>query len=237
MPSSFIIKTFIIFTSFFFFINATQAQLRKIQGVVKDSVTGETLENATIAVYRLPDSVLVVQTRSTKSGYTFRRGAGNYLLITSFVGYNNDSIAFSLLPGDDVMNMRPVTLVKSGTHLTEVVVRSVVPPVIVKNDTIIFNTGSFNLRPHSSVEELLRKLPGVEVDRDGNVTVQGRRVEKIFIDGKEFLLNDPKLATQNLLADMVEKIEAFDNKSELAKRTGITDMNAGKAINLRLKPG
>jgi hypothetical protein len=117
----------------------------------------------------------------------------------------------------------------------EVVVRSVIPPVIVKNDTLVYNTNAVKTQPNATIEDLIKKLPGMEVDKNGDIILHGKKVEKIYIDGKEFFLNDPKMATQNLTADMIDAIEAFDNQSDRARFTGIKEMKANKAINLRLK--
>src|SRR6202012_1675223 len=110
-----------------------------------------------------------------------------------------------------------------------------IPPAIVKNDTIAFNAGAFPTRPNATVEDLLRKLPGIDVDKNGNVTMQGQRVDKIYLDGKEFFLNDPRMATQNLPADIVDEIETFDSRTERARLTGIKDFTHTKTINIKLK--
>jgi hypothetical protein len=133
------------------------------------------------------------------------------------------------------MNAGLLHMRKTSGELIKVVVRAVIPPVIVKSDTIVYNTEAFKAKPNATVAVLLKQLPSMELDKEGNVSFQGEKVQKIYIDGKEFFLNDPKLATQNLLADMVQKVEAFDDKCEKAKRTGIPDDNPGKAINLQLK--
>ena len=91
------------------------------------------------------------------------------------------------------------------------------------------------MRPHATIEELLRKLPGVEVDADGNVTMQGKKVEKVYIDGKEFFLNDLRNATRNLPADIVSQVELFDAQSDQARLSGIKGISRSKAINIKLK--
>lgn len=174
---------------------------------------------------------------ASKSGFVINRvPIGNFILKISHIGYRDTSLSITLRKEDSLYSTGTIKLSKSDGQLLEVVIKSVIPPVIEQNDTIIYNTSAFQTRPNAPVEELLKKLPGVEVDKDGNVTVRGERVQKILIDGKEFLFNDPKIATQNLLADMVQKVEVFNEKSEKAKLTGIADDNPPKALNLRLKP-
>src|SRR6185436_4742490 len=84
-------------------------------------------------------------------------------------------------------------------------------PIQVKNDTVQFNTSGFKTLPNATAEDLLKKLPGVEVDKEGNVKAQGEQVQKVLVDGKEFFGNDPKLATKNLTADMIESVQVFDD--------------------------
>ncbi len=105
----------------------------------------------------------------------------------------------------------------------------------MKNDTIAFNASGYPSPPNSTVEDLLRKLPGVEIDKDGNVTMQGQKVDKITINGKDFFLNDLRSATQNLPADLVAQVEVFDTQTEKARMTGIKGNSKTKTINLKLK--
>ncbi|MBK5271092.1 MAG: TonB-dependent receptor, partial [Bacteroidia bacterium] len=108
-------------------------------------------------------------------------------------------------------------------------------PIQVKNDTVQFNASGFKTKPNATVEDLLKKLPGVEVDKEGNVKSQGEQVQKVYVDGKEFFGNDPKLATKNLTADMVESIQVFDDMSDQAKFTKIDDGSRNKTVNIKLK--
>ena len=106
---------------------------------------------------------------------------------------------------------------------------------MINNDTIEFNTENFNTQPNAVVEDLLKKLPGVTVDADGTVKVNGQTVNKVYVNGKEFFTGDPKMATKNLNADAVDKVQVFDRKSDQATFTGVDDGNGEKAINIKLK--
>src|SRR5438034_9468033 len=119
--------------------------------------------------------------------------------------------------------------------LSEVVVTSEAPPVTLVGDTIQYNAGSFKTSPNANVEDLLKKLPGMKVEKDGTVKAQGEKVNKVLVDGKEFFGNDPKIATKNLPADAVDKVQVYDKQSDQAKLTGFEDGNNEKTINLKLK--
>ncbi len=214
-----------------------QTEAVTIKGKAGDAITHAVLSDASLSLLHLPDSMVIRRLLSGKNGFLFNRlKPGNYLLYISNIGYRDTSVGITIKTGDTVLNTGTIWLRTAVCSLVEVVVKAIIPPVITKSDTIVYDAAAFKTRPNATVEELLKKLPGIEVDRDGNVTIQGEKVQKVFIDGNEFFLNDPKLATQNLLAEMVDKVEAFNEKSEKAKLTGIPDQNPGKVINLRLKP-
>jgi hypothetical protein len=122
----------------------------------------------------------------------------------------------------------------SNAVLQDVVV--VAAPVTIKGDTIEYNAGSFKVnKPNAVVEDLLKKLPGVEVESDGTIKANGQEVKRILVDGKQFFSNDPKLASKNLQADMVNKVQVFDKKSDKSEFTGFDDGNSEPTINLTLK--
>ncbi|HET9431035.1 MAG TPA: outer membrane beta-barrel protein, partial [Chitinophagaceae bacterium] len=127
-----------------------------------------------------------------------------------------------------------LTLDKNIKTLSEVVVTSNIP-IVVKGDTVQFNAGSIRTRPNASAEELLKKIPGMEVDREGNVKSQGEQVQKVLVDGQEFFGNDPKLATKNLTAEMIESVQVFDDMSDQAKFTKMDDGKRNKTLNIKLK--
>jgi len=119
--------------------------------------------------------------------------------------------------------------------LTEVTIEADRIPLGVRGDTITYNTEAFKTKPGATVEDLLKRLPGVEVARDGSIKAQGEDVQNVLVDGKEFFGKDPKIATQNLEAEAVDEVEVFDKASEMAEFTGIDDGQEEKTINLKLK--
>jgi hypothetical protein len=207
---------------------------RQFRGIVKDSLSQDVLEGTIIHLLSMPGGKVLHTVRMKRQGFSFSlEDKLRYMLVASFVGYEPDTVLIG--DRDSLPPLLMILLHPARKTMTEVVVRSVIPPATVKNDTISFNTQAYATRPHATIEELLRKLPGVEVDAQGNVTIQGKKVEKIYIDGKEFYLYDLRNATRNLPADIVSQVELFDNQSDQAKLSGIKDVGHTKAINIKLK--
>ncbi len=125
-------------------------------------------------------------------------------------------------------------MIPKSKLLAEVIVKSG-SPIRIKGDTTVYTADSFKVREGANVEELLRRLPGIQVDKDGKITAMGERVTKVLVDGEEFFGSDPGIATKNLRADIVKEVEVFDKKSDQAEFTGIDDGVKDKTINLKLK--
>ncbi len=158
---------------------------------------------------------------------------GNYLLQVSFLGYETYSNQVSVPV--DKNRLGAIVLKTRSENIGEVQVRGEYVPLAIKKDTVEYNANAFKLRPDAVTEDLLKKLPGIEVDRAGNIKAMGEDVKKLFVDGKEFFGNDPKVATKNVPADAVDKVQVYDRKSEEAMFTGIDDGSRDKTINLMLK--
>lgn len=216
------------------------ATAQKNEGVVKgslmDSVSGQMLYDATVSVVRTSDSALISFTLSSNSGYfeVKNLAPGNYRLVVSYQGFSTLKKSFSVTAEQPVADLGKVIMDRSYKTLDEVVVKDDAP-VKIKGDTIAFNADAFRTKPNAVVEDLLKKLPGVSVEKDGTVKAQGETVQKVYVDGKEFFGSDPKLATKNLGADMVQEVEVFDDMSEQARFSKIDDGSRSKAINLKLK--
>ena len=206
-----------------------------VTGILQDSVSASPLEDATVSVMRLPDSTLISFTLTRKNGsFEIRNlAAGDYLLAISFVGLKSYKKKFSVSAAHTEEDFGILKMLRADKALDEVVITEA--PVKVSGDTISFKADAFKTKPNATVEDLLKKLPGVQVDKDGTVKAQGENVQKVYVDGKEFFNNDPKLATKNLTAEMVDRVEVFDDMSEQAKFNGIDDGSRSKAINLKLK--
>ena len=206
-----------------------------LQGRAVDT-SAAPLASSTVMLLSPKDSSLVNFMRSDDKGaFTFKNlKSGTYVLKISFVGF----IPYNLVvqpTGEAVIDLGALKLKPITRELMEVVVRTAKAPLTIKGDTIEYNASSFKVPPGSTVEDLLRKLPGVQVDADGNIRAQGQTVEKVTVDGKSFFGNDPKLATKNLQAESISKVQVYNDKTEQAKLTGVEDGKKQKTVNLELK--
>lgn len=233
-------KTLAVFFPLFFLLLAGNMQAQEkvsgsVKGKVTDSIKKENLREATISVVKAKDSSVVAYTVAKPDGSFEIKDlpAGMYRLIVSYSGYESYSKNFMVSADFPAINVNTIYLQPRGTMLEAVVVEG--PPIQVKKDTVEFRASAFAVKPNANAEDILKKLPGVEVDREGNVKAQGEDVQKVYVDGKEFFGNDPKLATKNITADMIESIQVFDDMSDQAKFTRIDDGSRAKTINIKLK--
>lgn len=161
---------------------------------------------------------------------------GSYLLQTSYLGYKPHYKKINIpLPKGNILTA--IIMEPLDVNLPELEVSADRIPFIIKDDTIEYGAGSYKVKTDAAAEDLLKKLPGVQVDRVGNIKAQGENVQNVLVDGKEFFSSDPKVATKNLPADAVDKVQVYDKKSEETELTGIEDGNYAKTINLVLKDG
>ncbi len=206
-----------------------------IQGSIQDT-TETPLPAATILLLQPKDSALVDFSRSDEKGFFSFKNVKNtgYLLKISYVSYlpfqRSIPISTTQIIDLGVLRIKPVT-----KELQEVVIQGEKNPLSIQGDTLTYDATTFKVQLGSAVEELLRRIPGVEIDAQGNVKTHGKDINKILVNGKSFFGNNPKTATKNLDADMVSKIQIFNEKSEQSRITGIDDGNDQKVMNLVLK--
>ena len=223
-----------------FVASISQSFAQKTEGIVRGKLVDTTakisLADATVSVVNPKDSSLNSFALSTKTGaFEIKNLAvGEYRLIISSKGYEEYKKNFSISADKLVIDFGSISMTKDYKMMQGVTVTSEAP-IQVKNDTIQFNTSGFKTQPNATVEDLLKKIPGMDVDKDGTVKAQGEQVQKILVDGKEFFGTDPKLATKNLTADMVESVQVFDDMSDQAKFTKVDDGSRSKTINIKLK--
>jgi hypothetical protein len=206
-----------------------------IHGKVVDSLTSEPMEFATTAVLDMKDSSLVSYTLTIKSGvFTLHNlpAQKQLKLVVSFVGYKNYRKTFNLDKGAAV-DMGTIKLSSKG-YMKELNINAEASPVIFKKDTIEFSAEAFKTPPNAVVEELLRRLPGIQVDIDGTITFNGKKISKLLIGGKEFFVNDPKIATRNLDASLIDKVQVYDDRENDPDHL-IPDSKVNKIIDLKLK--
>lgn len=219
----------------FLIASSTYAQNKaSIKGFLADSSSQAPIEYATVAVVNSKDTSLISYTLTDKKGSFKLSGIPTdraTKLIISYVGYPTYRQNLQLKAGE-IKDFG--TLMFSGTHLKEVVIQGERSPVVIKKDTIEFNTEAFKTRPNAVVEELLRKLPGVQVNSNGSILVNGKKISKLLIDGKEFFGNDPLVATRNLDADLLDKIQVYDDRENDPDHK-LNASELSKIINLKLK--
>lgn len=212
------------------------SQKYSLRGTMVDTAAAP-LAGGTVMLLAPADSSLLAFTRTGENGvFEFKsQPSGEYLLRCSYFGYRNLQKNVRLEGAESAVDAGLLHMQLKSQLLAEVEVRGEANPVTIKQDTIEFNAGSFKVKDNAVVEDLLKKLPGVEVERDGTVRAQGEKVKNVMVDGKKFFGDDPKLATKNLPADAVEKVQVFDKKSDQAVFSGIDDGQREKTINLDLK--
>jgi hypothetical protein len=217
---------------------AQRSHYSSIKGTVIDSTSRQPLEAATVSVFYASDSSLVNYSITNKKGEFFIAEIPQEKPCRLMISYNSLGTYFEdfIIPANTKeLTIKTIRLRKSYTEMEEVLVMAQRPPVIIKKDTVEFNAGSFKTQVNGVVEDLLKQLPGVEVDADGNITINGKKVSKITVDGKDFFGSDFKITTKNLPKDIIDKIQIVDNKSREAMFNKTTTGNEDKAINLTLK--
>lgn len=161
--------------------------------------------------------------------------AGDYLFQASFLGYETYTREVSVGPAGTPSNLGIIEMTPALNALSEVVINGQRIPVLINKDTVEYDASAFRVRADDNVEDLLKRLPGIEVERDGSITAQGRDVEQVLVDGKEFFGGDPTIATRNIPADAVKSVQVYDRQTDDAKFTGVDDGERSKTINLELK--
>lgn len=216
--------------------HANAQQSHSITGTVEDTASVRKLMHTSVSILNQRDSTLVKFARADDAGKFTMEGIpdGDYILLATYPKYADFVDFFSLdsASGDKDFGQLYMTLV--ATLLQEVIVQGR-QAITIKGDTTEYDAASFVIQPNSKVEDLLKQLPGIQVDRDGKITAQGQTVSKVLVDGEEFFGDDPTLVTQNLRGDMVDKVQLYDKKSDQADFTGVDDGETIKTINIQLK--
>jgi len=214
---------------------ATAQTKGSVKGKVIDSEDKTFVPGATISFQKMPDSTVVGFTISDDFGNFEYKGLalGEYKIIVKMTGSAVLSKDFSITA--EKMEVDLGTLALQPETIETIVVKGEVAPVEIKQDTVEFNAAAFKTKPNATTEDLLKKLPGVEVAKDGSVKAQGEQVRRVLVDGKPFFGDDPKAATKNIRADMIEKVQIIDQLSEQSQFTGVDDGNREKVINITTK--
>jgi hypothetical protein len=214
--------------------SACLSQSAIVKGKISDTLEKKTLSNAVISLTRQSDSTLYKFSRSNSNGEFSIPNItpGKYRLLVSFpkfADYSDD-----LEVNKPVIDLGTIPLTGKAKLLEEVIVRGG-QAIKIKGDTTEFNADSFKVRDGATVEDLLKEFPGFQVDSKGQITVQGKQVGKVLVDGEEFFGDDPTMATQNISAKAVDKVQVFDTKTDQQQLTGISTGNESKTVNIKLK--
>lgn len=224
----------ILFTCFvFLFCIAAQAQQAAIRGNVSDSSEKRNLHLAAISLLRKSDTTLVSYTRSDAIGKFVlpKTDTGQYLILVTYPRFADYMEKIEVKTDTDLGN---VFMTLKSKVLEEVIIRTG-SAIKIKGDTTEFVADSFRVKEGATVEDLLKKLPGFTVNSKGEIVAQGKKVDKVLVDGEEFFGDDPTMATQNISAKAVDKVQVFETKTEQQQLTGMTTGNEGKTVNIKLK--
>lgn len=222
--------------SFFVSKNESNAQVNSIlvKGKIVDTITYDNIIGTSISIIKASDSTLINFTRCNEDGdFSLKiNEPGDYIIL-----YSHNTFAQFVdekyIPKEGI-DLGEIALLPKSTLLKEIVITEN-RAITIKGDTVEYNADSFKVREFASVEELLKKLPGIEVDANGNITAHGEKVQKMLVDGDEFFSDDPIVLSKMLRASSVSTVQVFDDKSEQSKFTGIDDGVKEKTINLKLK--
>ncbi|MDE6347968.1 MAG: carboxypeptidase-like regulatory domain-containing protein, partial [Bacteroides sp.] len=205
--------------------------------VVED--TQEPAIQATVQLLSLPDSAQAAGVATSNQGYFTlpKVKAGKYVLKVSYIGFKNKLLPLQLAASAPEKNVGTLTLETDAVMLSEAVVTAEAPQVQVVEDTLVYNSSAYRTPEGAMLEELVKKLPGAEVDDEGNVKINGKDLSKIMVDGKEFFGGDVKTGLKNLPVEMIDKLKTYDKKSDLARITGIDDGEETTVLDLTVKKG
>src|SRR5450755_4341036 len=221
----------------FFGLGASAQNNYSVKGTIADKVEKVKLVTSAVTILQARDSILV------KFGYTKTNGSfmldglpgGQYILLVAYPDYADYVETFSLDSINRTHDFGQINMSLRSRLLKEVIIKGTASQMKIKGDTTEFNARAFVIQPNAKVEDLLKQLPGITVDKDGKITAEGQTVTKVLVDGEEFFGDDPTLVTRNIRADMVDKIQLYDKKSDQAAFTGVDDGKTQKTINVKLR--
>ena len=214
-----------------------QAQQHLITGAIIDKGTNDPVEASTVQLLRA-DSTYISGAISDENGLFSLQAPedGSYLLKITSVGYKPTVRRIMMTQGKDLA-MGKININAEAIMLKAATVTAMAKKVVLKEDTFVYNSAAYRTPEGSTIEELVKRLPGAEVSDDGSIKINGKEVKKILVDGKEFMTGDTKTALKNLPTSIIDKIKAYDEKSDLAKVTGIDDGEEETVLDFGIKRG
>lgn len=207
-----------------------------IKGAIIDTAAKTPMDGATITVLTAKDSILQKFTYTSKGNFEISNlAAGKFLLLVTYPEFVDYSAEFTLDAAHPQKSFGNIAMILKAKMLQDVIVKAKVVAIKIKGDTTEFNAAAYATQKNAKVEDLLQQLPGMRINQSGVILFQGEQVQKILVDGEEFFGDDPALVTKNVRADMVSKIQVYNDKSDAAKQTGIDDGQKIKTINVVLR--
>jgi len=221
-----------VFLAFFLYQTTIQAQ-SIVSGKVQDKTKGSSLQDASLQLLNLKDSTIRSAKSNNKGEFNFEKvSSGKYKLTSTLLGFKRFEIQIDVIKALENIEVQ----LEPGEIQLEEITIAPAPNIAVKGDTLEFNSRNFVTRDYADADEMVAQVPGVTIDEDGKVTAHGEEVTKILVDGKEFFSTDPKVALKTLPADIIDKLQIIDEKSEQAKFSGFDDGKRSKVINIVTKP-
>lgn len=217
---------------------AQQQRTVNVQGIVKDYETGEAIPQATIQWMSLPDTVFVDGVVTFNNGHfelQKRVHTGNYFVKVSYMGYVTQDLPFTVDKHTDNIRLDTIVLKSDAIMLKEAIIEAQMAEVQMVEDTLMFNAEAFRVPEGSALEELLRKMPGVEIEDDGSIKVNGRAVDKLLVGGEDFFGSNKDITMKNLPANIVKRVKNYERKSDLSRETGIDDGEEEFVLDLEIK--
>ena len=235
-------KLFLILTTIFSFAIIANAQGQSergsISGKLIDEITEEPIPEANVRILLQKDSTFVTGKASGADGlFSIPLNNGNYIVQISYIGYADVFKDTAISGRMQHVKLGTISLKDDGILLSDALVTAKAPEIVVKGDTVEYNADSYKVSESAVIEDLIKKMPGVEIDAEGKITVNGREIKKILVDGKEFFSDDPKVASKNLPAKMVDKLQVLERRTDMSLMTGFDDGDEETVINLMVKPG
>ena len=228
-------KQFSLTVTLVLFLSISAYAQRSIQSTVFDSKNGQPIELGTVRLLRQTDSTLVQGCNTDLKGSFMlsKVKPGNYILAVSSIGYLKYYKNIAMQQKDVIL--KSIQLSENAHLLKEVEVKGTAAQMVVKGDTLEYNANAFKTTENAVVEDLLKRLPGAEVTSDGKIKINGEEIKKIRVNGKKFFGDDVEMTTKNIPAEMIDKIQVLDQKSDMALLTGFEDNDTERIINLTFK--
>ncbi|MEE1946891.1 outer membrane beta-barrel family protein [Pedobacter sp. KR3-3] len=232
-----------VYLSFFllFFLSTTlsfaQQKSGSVKGRIIDAKTKKPVDFVSFAVKNVKDSTVAAMGATTTEGNFTAKGLafGQYKFYAALIGYKPIIKAFEVNAAKPMADFNTIEMEESAITLNDVLIKGELLPMIIKKDTIEFSADAFKTQADANVEDVLKVMPGMEVDKDGNITFNGKKIDRVLVEGKDFFGKDPKTATQNLPKEIVSKIQVIEKKTDDAIFKGIDDGKRENVLNITLK--